>query len=163
MKQVQFGEAVYIEDGQNGWSSLDQTWWQMDELAEALEGYIQKARSGYPSETRGLESFLEKDADKESQKTKLYRKYIVLRYRKLAKMASGSKTSDTNVSVSLQEYASRQTKQNQLKAIRVARKDALVAMKINNSRPACTPKKSDVGSCAVSTGGLAVVNRCISC
>ena len=171
MKQIQFGESIFFEDGVKGWTSLDQTWWTEEELTQSVEEQLQEARSGHPdAEARGLEARLEAGGDERSARMRLHMRYVVLRSKKLLRMAAKSGTSD-DVSVTLQEYACNQTRQNRMKAVHLGRKDEDAAKKIYDEldEPAARKSESAIvappeSRCQTSADGAqAPFHRCISC
>lgn len=159
-KGVHFGTPVFFEDGKNGWTSLDQEWWNLRELREDLEGELMLAKAGLPgSEKRGLEDSLGPNAGKEQDKNRLYVRYMVLRYKKMARAAAKSGKSQSAAGESLQRYAAKHTKTHSAKAAELGRRDEVEARKIHGRSTEDMPAPAPV----VKKTESATVNRTISC
>lgn len=131
-KQVRFGETTAIANGPSGHDSLAQPCWDALELMGCYQEGLEQARLEHPDgEMRGLESHFQKGTQKRNE---MYVKYVVLRYKKLAKVQNGD--------VALQEYSSKNTRVHQIKAHQRALRDQAEAKKIYELLLPTTAKKA---------------------
>ena len=132
-KSVQFGGEVFFSE-QGEFSSLEQSWWNQEELETQFEADVKKAKrwSLHASniEKRGMESRLAKDAYESQTMNAKYVYSVVSRHKKLQAAAKNIGSSADTVACGVQRYASQYTQENTEKARKIAIHDQQEANKI---------------------------------